>query len=93
MIRLVCSYIRYDIYFGNELDQQAVGLATRRDQDSSTHELRLNDRDKTWRVIYRIDPDAIVIVEVFQKQTNQTSQQVIDVCRQRLSRYDATSAI
>jgi phage-related protein len=57
------------------------------------HELRLNDRDKTWRVIYRIDPDAIVIVEVFQKQTNQTSQQVIDVCRQRLSRYDATSAI
>lgn len=56
------------------------------------HELRLNDRDKTWRIIYRIDPDAVVILEVFQKQTNQTPQHVIDVCRQRLSRYDASAS-
>ncbi len=56
------------------------------------HELRLNDQDKAWRIIYRIDPDAILIVEVFQKQTSQTPQQVIDVCRQRLNRYDASAA-
>ena len=33
------------------------------------HELRLNDNDKTWRIIYRIDSDAIILLEVFQKQT------------------------
>ena len=55
------------------------------------HELRLNDRYKIWRIIYRIDPDAILILEVFQKQTIQTPQQVIEVCQQRLSRYDAST--
>lgn len=29
------------------------------------HELRINDEKLTWRIIYRIDPDAIVILEVF----------------------------
>ena len=56
------------------------------------HELRLNDRYKVWRIIYRIDPDAILILEVFQKQTAQTPQVVIDVCRKRLSRYDASAS-
>ena len=29
------------------------------------YELRINDENQTWRVIYRIDDDAIVILEVF----------------------------
>ncbi|MCC5620054.1 type II toxin-antitoxin system RelE/ParE family toxin [Nostoc sp. CHAB 5715] len=29
------------------------------------HELRIRDVDKNWRIIYRIDDDAILIVEVF----------------------------
>lgn len=33
------------------------------------HELRLNDKDKTWRIVYYIDDDAIVILEVFAKKT------------------------
>ncbi len=53
------------------------------------HELRINDRNTTWRIMYRIDDDAIVILEVFQKQTNQTPRQVIDICKQRLAEYDA----
>ena len=28
------------------------------------HELRVNDQNKTWRLVYRIEPDAIVILEV-----------------------------
>ena len=48
--------------------------------------------NKIWRIIYRIDSDAILILEVFQKQTIQTPQQVIDVCRKRLSRYDASAS-
>ncbi len=53
------------------------------------HELRINDRNKTWRIVYRIDEDAIIILEVFEKKTNQTPKQVIEVCKQRLAAYDA----
>ena len=53
------------------------------------YELRVNDENKTWRLIYRIDPDAIVICAVFEKKTPRTPKSVIDVCQQRLRRYDA----
>ena len=29
------------------------------------HELRIPDDAVTWRVVYRIDPDAVVILDVF----------------------------
>ena len=32
------------------------------------HELRINDKNKTWRIVYRIDEDAIVVVDVFAKK-------------------------
>ena len=53
------------------------------------HELRINDQEITWRIIYRIDNDAIVILEVFAKKTGQTPKKVIEVCRKRLSLYDS----
>jgi phage-related protein len=52
------------------------------------HELRVQDATVTWRLVYRIDSDAIVIVEVFSKKTAQTPKGVIDVCRTRLKEYD-----
>jgi phage-related protein len=52
------------------------------------HELRINDEDQTWRLIYRVDTDAIVIVEVFSKKTAATPQRVITVCKRRLREYD-----
>jgi phage-related protein len=52
------------------------------------HELRINDSDSTWRIVYRTDPDAIVILEVFEKKTQQTPKQVIDICKQRIRMYD-----
>ena len=55
---------------------------------SRCHELRINDEDKTWRIIYRIDKDAIVIVDVFDKKTNKTPELVIKRCQQRLKQYD-----
>lgn len=55
------------------------------------HELRINDEGVTWRVIYRVDEDAIVIVEVFSKKTAKTSKAVVDRCRERLRGYDAAS--
>lgn len=53
------------------------------------HELRVVDAGKTWRLIYRIDPDAIVITNVFQKTTAQTPAHTIADCRRRLRQYDA----
>jgi len=43
------------------------------------HKLRVNDENSIWRIIYRIDNDAIVILEVFNKKTHQTPNKVIDV--------------
>ncbi|MBI5651488.1 MAG: type II toxin-antitoxin system RelE/ParE family toxin [Chloroflexi bacterium] len=53
------------------------------------YELRITDKDKPWRIVYRLDADAIVIVDVFQKQTNQTPAHIIVTCRRRLRDYDA----
>ena len=52
------------------------------------HELRINDADVTWRLIYRIDPDAIVIADVFAKKTHETPKTVIQACKRRLKEYD-----
>lgn len=52
------------------------------------HELRLDDVNATWRIVYRIDSDAIIVLEVFEKKVRQTSQQVIDNCKQRIRKYD-----
>lgn len=55
------------------------------------HELRITDAAVTWRLIYRLDDDAVVIVDVFSKKTTQTPRSVIARCRDRLRRYDAVS--
>jgi phage-related protein len=52
------------------------------------HELRITDADKTWRIIYRTDEDAIVIVDVFEKKTQQTPKAVLERCQGRLRSYD-----
>jgi phage-related protein len=52
------------------------------------HELRVNDEGVTWRIVYRIDPDAIVILGVFKKKSQETPRKVIDVCKARIRRYD-----
>jgi phage-related protein len=52
------------------------------------HELRINDAGAAWRIIYRIDADAIVILEVFSKKSRQTPKHVIDNCKRRLKDYD-----
>lgn len=56
---------------------------------SNCHELRIRDTSETWRIIYRIDEDAIIITEVFKKKTQQTPKQVIDICKKRFKQYDS----
>jgi phage-related protein len=52
------------------------------------HELRIQDTQQIWRIVYRIDQDAIVLIEVFSKKTTKTPKSTIDLCRNRLKDYD-----
>jgi phage-related protein len=50
--------------------------------------LRIVDEGKTWRLIYRIDPDAIVVAGIFAKKTATTPNPIVIACRRRLKDYD-----
>ncbi|MBT8372918.1 MAG: type II toxin-antitoxin system RelE/ParE family toxin [Deltaproteobacteria bacterium] len=52
------------------------------------HELRINDENLTWRIIYRIYTDSILILEVFEKKTNKTPKPIVEICKQRIKRYE-----
>lgn len=57
------------------------------DIGSGCHELRIVDETRTWRIVYGIQVDAIVILEVFSKSTRTTPQAVLRACRKRLAQY------
>lgn len=52
------------------------------------HELRIIDAVAAWRIVYRIDADAIIVVEIFSKKTQATPKNVIDTCKKRLREWD-----
>lgn len=52
------------------------------------HELRVTDKEREWRIVYRVDADAIVIGDVFEKKTAKTPRNVIERCQRRLEVYD-----
>ena len=51
-------------------------------------ELRVRDEGKNWRIMVRIDEDAVVVADVFQKKSRATPARVIAACKDRLQRYD-----
>lgn len=51
------------------------------------HELRIADQGISWRIVYHIDEDAIVILDVFKKQTQTLPLQVVQRAQQRLRRF------
>jgi phage-related protein len=52
------------------------------------HELRVRDREASWRIVYCADPDAVVILAVFRKTTRSTPRPIIDACIRRLKEYN-----
>ena len=53
------------------------------------HELRIPDAATSWRIMYRLDADAVVIAAVVAKKTQRTPTHVLEACRRRLRAYDA----
>jgi len=51
------------------------------------HELRVVDAGASWRIVYHLRADAVVILAVFAKQTRRTPFRQIEVSRDRLRRY------
>ncbi len=72
--------------------QQGERLALPHSRPMSTiggqcHELRIVDQAQTWRVMYHVASDAVVILDVFSKKTEATPPHVLDTCRKRLAEY------
>jgi phage-related protein len=51
------------------------------------HELRIVDEGATWRILYHVSDDAVVILEVFAKKTRATPKHVLDSAKGRLKKY------
>jgi len=51
--------------------------------------LRVRDAEHNWRIMYRIDSDAVLVVEVYPKKTRKIPDEVIERCKKRLKQYDA----
>jgi phage-related protein len=52
------------------------------------HELRVQDQKQTWRIVYRLDADAVVIAAVFSKKTQKTPADIVATSQRRLQAYD-----
>jgi phage-related protein len=51
------------------------------------HELRINDENQTWRIVYHVATDAVVILDVFSKKTAATPDEVLTNCKRRIAAY------
>lgn len=52
------------------------------------HELRLVDQGVAWRILYRTDPDAVLVLGIFAKRSQATPRHEIEQARRRLAEYD-----
>ena len=51
-------------------------------------ELRIPDATVTWRILYRLDADAVVIAAIFAKKTQATPATMLATAKARLRNYD-----
>ena len=55
------------------------------------HELRINDAGHAWRIMYHVELDAVVVLEVFSKKTWATPTATLNSCRRRLAAYQESA--
>jgi phage-related protein len=53
--------------------------------------LRVRDGEHNWRIMYRVDSDAVLVLEVYAKKTRKIPEEVVERCRRRLKQYDETA--
>jgi len=86
--RLTAGYLLRKLQQGETLEMPDV----RPMPSIGSHCLELmipdNTNQKNWRIIFRIDEDAIIIVGVFPKKTPKTPKKEIDLAKKRLKEYD-----
>lgn len=51
--------------------------------------LRVRDAEQNWRIMFRIDTDAVLILEIYSKKTRKIPDDVLERCKHRLKQYDA----
>ena len=51
--------------------------------------LRIRDGEHNWRIMYRIDLDAVLVLDVYPKKTRKIPDEVMNRCKLRLKQYDA----
>jgi len=69
---------------------ESLGLPHSRPMPSigfQCHELRINDENQSWRIIYHVAADSVVILDVFSKKTAATPKEVVTNCKRRLAAY------
>jgi len=76
---------------GRIQDGDSIGMPLSRPMPSigaRCHELRVRDGEHNWRIIYRVDPDVVLVLAVFAKTTPKTPLHIINACKTRLKAYD-----
>ena len=53
--------------------------------------LRVRGVEHNWRIMYRVDTDAILVLEVYSKKSRKIPDEVIERCKQRLKQYDSVA--
>jgi phage-related protein len=52
-------------------------------------ELRVLDKNVSWRIFCRVDADAVLVAHVMAKKTEATPKSIIKLCKDRLALYDS----
>jgi phage-related protein len=50
--------------------------------------LRVRDEQHNWRIMYRVDPTTVLVIDVYDKKTRKIPDEIIDQCKKRLKEYD-----
>ena len=54
--------------------------------------IRVRDDQHNWRIMYRVDATAVLVVDVYDKKTRKIPDEVITRCKRRLKNHDDAKA-
>ncbi len=84
----IFQHVLADAFADLPVHDDQRGIHSMPDVGSRCGALRIRDAEHNWRIMYRIDSDAIVILEVYSKKTRKNPDKVMERCSKRLKQYD-----